>query len=897
MLRKILKISIIVLIMSISNRIYADTNDSILVKNRYENIYAVHDATDRVHLYYAQRYTLNGVTAYCIEPGLGIDSNTYSSTDDWQITNLSEDVRNDIRLIAYYGYDYPNHNTMKYYLATQELIWDKITKRNTYWVYGEDLNGNRVNIDNEKETILNLVKNHTKTPSFDNQTIEVNLNEEKVITDENHVLDDYEIYSSNIPDTKIIDNKLQITVKDYIKDAQIKLIKKHYTTSAALIYYNGNNQKMMRSGILDPVVALANVKINIKTKVKVTKIDKDYKYIIKQSNIKFKIKNLDTGEYICESEDCLFKTNDEGWFITNLLSSGNYQIEEIENQDIYRYLWNQKPLAFSIDENSQIIYENNEPVIKINFPNKQIRAHIRVTKVGEKATIKDGQIIYEDIPLDGVMYKLYANEDIYAPDGTIMYKKYQRVINFPISNGAREIQYLPLGKFCLEEISTLNNYILPIEPYCFELEYKDRYTTEYKKEINLKNYLAKGSLSIIKKSSTTNLPLNNAKINVYTENNELVYQGITDNDGKIALLNIPIGKYYYKEIMSPEGYLLDNQKHYFEIKENEEIITEEFINESIKGTFEFKKIDYNTNLPLSNTVIEIYNETDELLYSKETNEEGKIVIENIPYGKYYFKEKIAPKGYSLDTGKYYFEIKENDAIIYANMTNERIKVPNTYLNESFIIYLISILGIIASLLLITRKRIPLKILGVILIVASITISIYKRESTIIYTKTTRAEVLNYINNTSQDKTKKVVDNHPKAIYNYIAILEIPSINLKRGLVNKYSKYNDVKYNVQIIDGSNMPDVINSNLVLAAHSGNSRVAYFKDLINLKNGDEVFIYYNGTKYIYKINNHYEVIKTGYIDLERDKTINAITLITCKDDDYQIVYLGYLISKELY
>ena len=95
----------------------------------------------------------------------------------------------------------------------------------------------------------------------------------------------------------------------------------------------------------------------------------------------------------------------------------------------------------------------------------------------------------------------------------------------------------------------------------------------------------------------------------------------------------------------------------------------------------------------------------------------------------------------------------------------------------------------------------------------------------------------------------------------------------------------------------MPDVINSNLVSAAHSGNSRVAYFKDLINLKNGDEVFIYYNGTKYIYKINNHYEVIKTGYIDLERDKTINAITLITCKDDDYQIVYLGYLISKELY
>jgi len=786
---------------------------------------------------------------------------------------------------------------MNYYLATQELIWDKITKRNTYWVYGEDINGDRINIDNEKQVILNLVKNHTKTPSFDNQTIEVALNEEKVITDENHVLDEYEIYSSNIPNVKIADNKLKITVKDNIQDAQIKLIKKHYTNSAALIYYSGNNQKMMRSGILDPVVAYANVNINIKAKVKVTKIDENYKYIIKQSDIKFKIKNLDTGEYICESQDCLFRTNADGYFITDSLISGNYQIEEIENQDIYRYLWNKKPLTFSINENSEIIYENDEPIIKINFPNKQIRAHIKVTKVGEKATIKDGKIIYKEVPLDGIMYKLYANEDIYAPDGSIIYNKNQRVINFPVTNGAREIQYLPLGKFCLEETSTIENYILPTEPYCFELEYKDRYTTEYKKEINFKNYLAKGTITILKKSSITNLPLSNVKIEIYTENNERIYQDVTNNEGKMTLTNIPIGKYYYQEITAPDGYLIDNEKHYFEIKENNETITEELINEPIKGIFEFTKTDYNTNKPLANTIVEIYSEEGELLYSKETNEEGKIIINNLPYGKYYFIEKVAPKGYTLDNKKYYFEIIENNTIIKANMTNERIQVPNTYLNESYIIYLASILGIVTSVLLITRKSLLLKIIGIILIVASITVSIYKRESTIIYTKVSQAEVLNYINNTSQDKMKEVINNNPKAIYNYIAILEIPSINLKQGLVGKYSKYNDVKYNIQIIDGSNMPDAKNSNLILAAHSGNSQVAYFKNLKNLNDNEEVYIYYNGTKYIYKINNHYEVLKTGYIDLERDKTINAITLITCKDDDYQIIYLGYLINKEPY
>ena len=897
MLKKILKILILILTISIYRYVYADINDSTLAKNRYENVYAVYDGLDRVHLYYAQRYTLNGITAYCIEPGLGIDTSTYSSTDDWQITNLSTEVRNDIRLIAYYGYDYPGHNTMNYYLATQELIWNKITKRNTYWVYGEDINAPRINVDNEKQTILTMVANHTKTPSFDNQTIEVNLNEEKTIIDENDVLGDYEIYESNINDVKIAGNELKVTVKENIQTAQIKLIKKHYTSSTALIYYSGNNQKMMRSGILDPVVAQANVNINVKAKVKITKIDQDYKYVIKRSNIKFKIKNLDTDEYLCENNDCLFKTNDEGYFITSLLDKGNYQIEEMENQDIYGYLWNPNPLAFTIDENSEIIYEDDEPIIKLTFPNKQIRAHIRVYKVGEKIVVKNGIISYEEIPLTNVLYKIYANEDIYAPDGSIIYKKNQRVINFTTVDGLREIQYMALGKYCLQEISTLEGYVLEEEPYCFELAYRDRYTSNFFKEIKLKNKLAKGSFKLFKKSVFNNLPLSNAYISIFTENDELIYKGITNDEGYLSLSNIPLGKYYYQETEAPPGYINDNNKHYFEIKNNGDVVTQEFTNELITGTFEFLKTDYTTNLPLPNTSIEVYDEKDELLYSEKTNEEGKIVIANIPYGKYYFIEKVAPEGYTLDNKKYYFEIKENNAIIKANMTNERIKVPNTYLNESDIIYLISLLGIILSIILITRKNNFLKIIGIVILIASIGTPIYKNEIKENYTKVSKAAVLNYINNTSQSKDKTVTNNQIKATYNYIAIIEIPSINLKQGLVNKYSKYNDVKYNIQIIGGSNMPDITNSNLILASHSGTSSVSYFKDLINLKDNEEVFIYYNGIKYTYKINKHYEVLKTGYIDLERDKTVNAITLITCKDDDYQIVYLGYLINKESY
>ena len=59
--------------------VYAGTNDSTIEKHRYENAYAVFNGEDRVHLFYAQRYTLNGITAYCIEPGVAIDTEIYSS--------------------------------------------------------------------------------------------------------------------------------------------------------------------------------------------------------------------------------------------------------------------------------------------------------------------------------------------------------------------------------------------------------------------------------------------------------------------------------------------------------------------------------------------------------------------------------------------------------------------------------------------------------------------------------------------------------------------------------------------------------------------------------------------------------------------------------------------------
>ena len=134
--------------------------------------------------------------------------------------------------------------------------------------------------------------------------------------------------------------------------------------------------------------------------------------------------------------------------------------------------------------------------------------------------------------------------------------------------------------------------------------------------------------------------------------------------------------------------------------------------------------------------------------------------------------------------------------------------------------------------------------------------------------------------------------------NYIGILEIPKIKLKRGLVDKNSSSNNVNKNIYTVKETTYPDErINSHIILAAHSGNSYVSFFNNLKKLDMKDKVYFYYKGTKYIYEVSNRYEIKKTGKAELKLTNT-SDITLITCiSGTDKQVVYVATLIAKENY
>ena len=170
---------------------------------------------------------------------------------------------------------------------------------------------------------------------------------------------------------------------------------------------------------------------------------------------------------------------------------------------------------------------------------------------------------------------------------------------------------------------------------------------------------------------------------------------------------------------------------------------------------------------------------------------------------------------------------------------------------------------------------------------------------------TDEEIIKYYDDTSikdditdnTDKSIEINDTNDN-VNNVFAVISIPKINLEKGLYNIDSAENNVKYNVEILKGSIMPNEFYSHLFLASHSGSNYNAYFNNLPKLELNDKIYILFNGVKYTYEINSIFEVEKDGKIEINDTNNVKMLTLITCHiGTNKQIVVNSYLINEDIH
>lgn len=158
-----------------------------------------------------------------------------------------------------------------------------------------------------------------------------------------------------------------------------------------------------------------------------------------------------------------------------------------------------------------------------------------------------------------------------------------------------------------------------------------------------------------------------------------------------------------------------------------------------------------------------------------------------------------------------------------------------------------------------------------------------------FIKEKREFVTDFIIEQKEDITEKTKDD-------YIAVIEIPKIQLIKGLYDINDIRNSVEENIQILKESVFPDIKKGMMLLAGHSGIGKIAYFNHLSRLQTGDFIILYYHKVKYVYQLLNCYEIEKTGYLKIPNNYSKSSLILITCKfGTNQQLIFYSELLYQE--
>lgn len=347
-------------------------------------------------------------------------------------------------------------------------------------------------------------------------------------------------------------------------------------------------------------------------------------------------------------------------------------------------------------------------------------------------SINNGEVISNDLIRGSVMGKK-VDEDGFAVGGAVFGLFKAGETEFTEETALMTAESNEIGVFLFEDVPYGNWLIRELKPAPAFVLNENVYPVtvsenEETVEITVENRFITGAVQTTKvDAECPDNKLTGAVFEVYVdadENQEFdpdidrpVGEMNEIEDGVSRMDELRYNGYFLYEKSSPEGFLKDENYHYFEIRNDGETVIVEneagvgFVNQPITGELKITKKDISDGKLLSGVGFRIKNDKGEIVAEGYTDENG-IAEFTLRYGKYTYQEFDPLDGYQPDETEYPFEIKEDGETIKAEMTNERIPTPDIPqtgddTNLGFFIGLgaIALGGLVASVIMyIKRKR-------------------------------------------------------------------------------------------------------------------------------------------------------------------------------------------------
>ena len=416
-----------------------------------------------------------------------------------------------------------------------------------------------------------------------------------------------------------------------------------------------------------------------KAKLKIVKQDDETKQPVLLANTEFKVYDLDAKKYVEQVTTYpntvvhkSYFTDENGYLILpESLKCGNYRIEEVSAPD--GYTQNTQYVEIKVDKNTayQMDSVSGDAIITVTYENHPVKGKLVIHKSGETLKSFKKDFVYEETSLEGAEFEIYAAEDIFTPDHQVDEQGNRHVIYAKDTlvktvttdkNGEAVIKDLPLGKYRVKETKAPAGFVLNPDNQEVSFIYKDQNTPEIEEKLEFSNERQKVELSVEKQDAETGKALKGATFGLYNKEAissgdkvvvkaDTLLQEITSNEkGKAAFtLDLPLGRYYVKELQAPAGYVSSDEILEFDATyqgQDVKTIKLKSVKKNQPTTVEVTKADITTGTELDGASMSVLDKNGNVIDSWTSVKDSPHVIKRLQVGKtYILREELAPYGY------------------------------------------------------------------------------------------------------------------------------------------------------------------------------------------------------------------------------------------------------------